>query len=76
MEHLKNTRTIIRSSIQKNSIMLLGFLMSLAVSVLINAMPLLSPPTLHVAFLDIGQGDAIWIRAPNGRELLIDSGPG
>ncbi len=75
MEHLKNTRTIIRSSIQKNSIILLGFLVSLAALIMMNALPLLAPPTLHVAFLDIGQGDAIWIQAPNGRELLIDSGP-
>jgi competence protein ComEC len=31
---------------------------------------------LKVAFLDIGQGDAIYIEAPNGRQMLIDSGPG
>ncbi len=30
--------------------------------------------TLLVAFLDIGQGDAIFIEAPNGRQILIDSG--
>lgn len=28
-----------------------------------------------VAFLDIGQGDSIYIEAPNGRQLLIDGGP-
>lgn len=31
---------------------------------------------LTVAFLDIGQGDAIYIEAPNGNQLLIDGGPG
>lgn len=31
---------------------------------------------LQVTFLDIGQGDAIYIRAPNGNDLLIDGGPG
>jgi competence protein ComEC len=37
--------------------------------------PMMQPSELRVVFLDIGQGDAIWIQAPNGRELLIDSGP-
>lgn len=75
MDYLKNTRTIITSSIQKNSMIVLGFLVSFAGLILINTIPLLAPPTLQVSFLDIGQGDAIWIQAPNGRELLIDSGP-
>ncbi len=29
---------------------------------------------LTVAFLDVGQGDAIYIEAPNGNQLLIDGG--
>ena len=31
---------------------------------------------LTVAFLNIGQGDAIFIEAPSGNQLLIDGGPG
>ena len=31
---------------------------------------------LLVAFLNIGQGDAIYIRTPNGADMLIDGGPG
>jgi competence protein ComEC len=30
---------------------------------------------LHVAFLGVGQGDAIFITTPNGRQILIDGGP-
>lgn len=31
---------------------------------------------LTVAFLNVGQGDAIYIEAPSGNQLLIDGGPG
>ena len=30
---------------------------------------------LTVAFLDVGQGDAIFVEAPNGNQILIDGGP-
>ncbi len=30
---------------------------------------------LTIAFLDIGQGDSIYIEAPNGNQMLIDGGP-
>lgn len=30
---------------------------------------------LTVAFLDVGQGDSIFIEAPNGNQLLLDGGP-
>lgn len=30
---------------------------------------------LHVVFCDVGQGDAIFIRTPNGSDILVDGGP-
>jgi competence protein ComEC len=30
---------------------------------------------LHIYFLDVGQGDAIFIQAPDGRQVLVDGGP-
>jgi competence protein ComEC len=30
---------------------------------------------LHVAFLDVGQGDAVFITTPRGHQVLIDGGP-
>ncbi|MCR4274721.1 MAG: MBL fold metallo-hydrolase [Candidatus Campbellbacteria bacterium] len=32
-------------------------------------------PVLTVAFLDIGQGDSIFIESPSGKQMLIDGGP-
>lgn len=30
---------------------------------------------LRVYFLDIGQGDSIYVRSPNGHDMLVDGGP-
>jgi competence protein ComEC len=30
---------------------------------------------LHVVFLDVGQGDAIFIQTPSGQQVLVDGGP-
>jgi len=38
--------------------------------------PVSSDGKLHIWFLDVGQGDAIFIQTPKGAQILIDGGPG
>jgi len=48
----------------------------LIVAILVWSVALTAPDgKLHVSFLDVGQGDAIAIRLPNGQDILIDGGP-
>ena len=35
---------------------------------------LATPQTLRVSFLDVGQGDAIFVQTPSGKQMLIDGG--
>jgi competence protein ComEC len=48
------------------------------VAVLVEVWPIVRPPDgrLRVTVLDVGQGDAIVVEAPDGRVLVIDAGPG
>jgi competence protein ComEC len=50
----------------------------LALAVLLAAWPVIGPSDgrLRVAILDVGQGDAIVIHAPDGRAVLVDAGTG
>ena len=48
-----------------------------AVGVLLAWLAVLQRPDgrLHVAFLDVGQGDAVLITTPSGQQILVDGGP-
>lgn len=35
-----------------------------------------SNKNLKIAFMDIGQGDAIFIKSPDGNKIIVDGGPG
>lgn len=66
---------LINNFFQKHALLCLGVFVGFAIAVAVITAPLLQKPQLRVVFLNVGQGDAIWIQAPNGRELLIDAGP-
>ena len=34
-----------------------------------------SDERLHLVFCDVGQGDAIYIKTPSGKDILVDGGP-
>lgn len=57
---------------------LYGILISLMIGILLLGTLLYAQSNKNIAtiaFLDIGQGDAIFIEAPNRKQVLIDAGP-
>lgn len=53
---------------------LLMVLVLITLAGLLSLVLLLSPTTLRVSFLDVGQGDAILIQTPSGHDMLVDGG--
>jgi competence protein ComEC len=50
-------------------------LLAVALILVWTAVASLPDGRLHVTFFDVGQGDAILVRTPSGRRVLIDGGP-
>lgn len=44
--------------------------------VIFNILWSLPDGKLHIVFCNVGQGDATYVRFPDGRDLLVDGGPG
>jgi competence protein ComEC len=44
-------------------------------AILVSFLTTLPDGKLHITFCDVGQGDATYIRFPDGRNMLVDGGP-
>ncbi|EAD7780968.1 ComEC/Rec2 family competence protein [Listeria monocytogenes] len=55
-----------------NVLLALTLIMGLSVPSSMQAQA--AAPTIKVHFIDVGQGDAIYIKAPSGEDILIDAG--
>lgn len=58
----------------RNILIIIGF----GILILANATvwpEVLGADTFEVSFLDVGQGDAIFLQTPSGQQILIDGGP-
>lgn len=60
---------------EKRNFFIIVSLISIVFFVLLVVFTKKQQGLLVVSFLNVGQGDAIFIEAPNGKQILIDSGP-
>jgi competence protein ComEC len=68
-------RTAVAQFLRQNVSQRLALGASLVVLLLVGSWRGSQPDgRLHVAFLDVGQGDAIFIQTPTGRQILVDGG--
>lgn len=59
----------------KQSILILAIFVVFLSSVIFFTKEVMRPRDAEIFFLNIGQGDAILIRTPHGRNILVDAGP-
>ncbi|MDP2736962.1 MAG: ComEC/Rec2 family competence protein [bacterium] len=73
MKNWRNKKSSMSAKLYK-TLLILGIAASLA-AILLFWLYYSAPKNLEVDFLDVGQGDAILIKAPGGQNVLIDGGP-
>lgn len=65
----------IPAAIRRRPLFFLILVVVCADLLLVGVLVRVSSGTLRVAFLDVGQGDAILVESPSGVQMLIDTGP-
>lgn len=60
---------------KKYVLLFLGFLLLLNIAVWQEVFALSKDKPLKVDFLDVGQGDSVFIETPQGHQIIIDGGP-
>ncbi len=61
--------------IKKHPLLTLVILLGVSDGAILGVYLRYQPRILTIAFLDVGQGDAVYIEAPNGNQMLYDAGP-
>jgi competence protein ComEC len=69
-------RLITKKSIQAKDAAVLSVIIILVVTVVISVYGLMFPPKLKIVFMDVGDGDSIYIETPGNKRLLVDGGTG
>lgn len=73
LDDRKKVAVGMRDEYSKLIIFLILFFICLGL--VVEILSLTSVQKLRVSFLDVGQGDAIFIKTPSGKSMLIDGGP-
>jgi len=66
---------LVKLHIQKSAAIAILLLAALNIVIWISVLEKENQPDLRVSFLNVGQGDSIFIEAKNGTQILIDGGP-
>jgi len=61
---------------KKSFLIFIGFLLALNIFAWQEVFALAETKDLKVEFFDVGQGDSIFVKTPEGHQILIDGGPG
>src|SRR5699024_8886091 len=72
---VQNVNDMSKAKMSPNTPIFLGLIFALLISFTFGQVEVqAASKNLTVHFIDIGQGDAIYVKTPNGKNILIDAG--